>query len=244
MTHAREQNRFGSRRRRAERGLTLIELSVALAIVAVLFAGVVMSVGALTGSKAKAAAGELGGVIRSLYDTAALSGKTCRLVFQLPPEKDENGAARYWAECASGNVTTRKDRDEALRDEARAQEEKEKDKGRSSSRTTESSSDDTPSLQELMGREKDRVDSAATYQQYTAPEIEARELPANVRLSVWTKHQRQPVKSGLAYLYFFPQGYTEKAMVIVNQGDNAWTLTISPLTGKVSVVSEALEVPR
>ncbi|HLL55180.1 MAG TPA: prepilin-type cleavage/methylation domain-containing protein, partial [Myxococcaceae bacterium] len=88
------------------------------------------------------------------------------------------------------------------------------------------------------------VDSAATYQQYTAPEIEARELPANVRLSVWTKHQRQPVKSGLAYLYFFPQGYTEKAMVIVNQGDNAWTLTISPLTGKVSVVSEALEVPR
>jgi general secretion pathway protein H len=246
VTRLREQNRFGSRCRRAERGLTLIELSVALAIVAVLFAGVVMSVGALTGSKAKAAAGELGGVIRSLYDTAALSGKTCRLVFQIPAEKDENGTTRYWAECAAGNITTRRDRDEALRDEARAQEEKEKDKrrGGSSSRTTESSNSEEPSLQEPMAREKDRVDSAATYQEYTAPEISARELPGNVRVAVWTQHQKEAVKSGLAYLYFFPQGYTEKSMVIVNQGTNAWTLTVSPLTGKVSVVSEALEVPR
>lgn len=242
MTNAREQNRLQPRRRRAERGLTLIELSVALAIVAVLFAGVVMSVGAITGSKARAAAGELGGVIRSLYDTAALSGKTCRLVFQLPNEKDEDSATRYWAECAAGNITTQRDRDEALRDDNRAESERDKNKGRDDRASSSSSSGD--SLQELMGREKERVEAAATYSKFTSPEITPRELPSSVRLQVWTKHQREPVKNGLAYLYFFPQGYTEKAMVFVRQGKNVWTLTVSPLTGKTAVVGEALEVPR
>ena len=63
-------------------------------------------------------------------------------------------------------------------------------------------------------------------------------------MSVWTRHQKTAVEQGVAYLYFFPQGYTEKAHVYVRQGDNVWTLTVSPLTGKVSVVAEELEVPR
>src|SRR5262249_12216478 len=74
----------------AARGLTLIEVTIAMAIVALLFAAVVISVGAILGTKAKSTAAELAGVVRSLYDTAALSGKTCRLVFQLPgPRQDE-----------------------------------------------------------------------------------------------------------------------------------------------------------
>jgi general secretion pathway protein H len=32
--------------------------------------------------------------------------------------------------------------------------------------------------------------------------------------------------------------------VYVRQGDNVWTLTVSPLTGKVNIVAEELEVPR
>jgi len=48
----------------------------------------------------------------------------------------------------------------------------------------------------------------------------------------------------VAYLYFFPQGFTEKAHVYVRQGDNVWTLAVSPLTGKVEIAGEALEVPK
>jgi general secretion pathway protein H len=65
-----------------------------------------------------------------------------------------------------------------------------------------------------------------------------------VKLSVWTRHQREVARSGTAYLYFFPQGFTERAQLYVRQGDNVWTLSVSPLTGKTSVVGEALEVPR
>ena len=70
-------------------------------------------------------------------------------------------------------------------------------------------------------------------------------LPADVKIEVWTAKQREPAaKTGVAYLYFFPQGYTERAQVWVRQGDNTWTLTISPLTGKTKIHAEDLEVPR
>lgn len=229
--------------RRAQRGLTLIEITIALLIAAVLFSAVVAGVGAITGTKAKAAASELAGVIRSLYDTAALTGKTCRLVFELPQPKSED-SVKYHAECAEAGVTTSRDREADLKEENQARDEEKRLGGRDERRNFTRSSGSEPSLQDLMEQEQHRVEQAARYSAYTGEEVEARELPGNVRLSVWTRQQRTPVDSGVAYLYFFPQGYTEKAQVYVRQGDNVWTLTISPLTGKVNIVAEELEVPR
>jgi general secretion pathway protein H len=228
---------------RAARGMTLIEICIALLIAAVLFSAVVVGVGAITGTKAKATAGELAGVIRSLYDTAALSGKTCRLVFEIPGPKSES-KARYHAECAQKGVTTSRDRDAALRDENQVRDD-EKRLGKDERHNfTRASSGGAPNLQDLMEQEQQRVEQAARYSSYTGEEVEPHELPSNVTLSVWTRQQKTAVEQGVAYLYFFPQGYTEKAQVYVRQGDNVWTLTISPLTGKVNVVAEELEVPR
>jgi general secretion pathway protein H len=219
-------------------GLTLIELMIAMSIAAVLFSGAVVGVGAITGAKAKAAAGELAGVVRALYDSAALSGKTCRLAFQLSDSKEE-GPTKYWAECAAGNVTTARDRDEAQREEQRRR------AARTSNRPPElARREGEPNLQDLLAQEKERVEAAAKYSLYTAPEIAPRELPSNVKVSVWTRHQREPSKTGTAFLYFFPQGFTEKAMVFLRQGDNVWTLQVQPLTGKATVFGEQLEVPK
>ena len=229
--------------RRAQRGLTLIEIIIALLIASVLFAAVVTGVGALTGTKAKAAASELAGVMRSLYDTAALTGKTCRLVFELPGPKSEE-PVKYSAECAESGVTTSRDREGIIKEENKARDD-EKRLGRDERRNfTRGGSGGAPSLQDLMEQEQQRVEQAARYSSYTGEEVEARELPGSVTLSVWTRHQRLPAEQGVAYLYFFPQGYTEKAQLYVRQGDNVWTLTLSPLTGKVSIVAEELEVPR
>jgi len=223
------------------RGLTLIELTIALAIVVLLFAAVVTGVGAITGSRAKAAAGELGGVIRSLYDTASLTGRTCRLVFQLPDPRDDETRVKYWAECAPGNVTRRRDRENAIRDEIKKEQEDAKNASRRSGPRIASAQ---PTLQELMSQERDRVDSVARYSVYTAPEIAPRELPSGVHASVWTRHQHDAIGAGTAYLYFFPQGTTERALVYLRQGRNIWTLEVSPLTGKTTVVSDQVEVPR
>lgn len=232
-----------SRSRRSQRGLTLIEISVALMIAAVLFAAAVAGVGAITGSKAKATATELAGVIRSLYDTAALSGKTCRLVFELPPPKSED-APRYHAECAESGVTTSRDREGAIKDENRAREDEARESKDTRHNFRSENSGGAPSAQELLEQEQNRVEKVARFSAYTGEEIEPHEMPNNVSVSVWTRQQKTAVDQGVAYLYFFPQGYTEKAQVYVRQGDNVWTLVISPLTGKVNIVAEELEVPR
>jgi general secretion pathway protein H len=222
-------------------GLTFIELLVAFAVVALLVSGAVLGVGALTGTKAKASAAELAGVVRSLYDSAALSGKTCRLVFQLPTIR-QDGPTKYWAECAASNVTTSRNRDELLRQERERRPERLSNQPQPG--PGQPASAYQPSLQDLMAQERERVEASARYSVFTAPEVQPRQLPPSVKISVWTRHQREAVSTGTAYLYFFPQGFTEKAMIFVTQGSNAWTIAVQPLTGKAVVVADQLEVPR
>lgn len=222
-----------------QRGLTLIEIMVAMTIAVVLFAAVALSVGAITGSKAKAATGELAGTIRYIYDTANLTGKTCRLVFDMPSSKDEDGSVKYWAECAAGNITTSRDRENELKSATKDRDDRAQGKDISPSKLSDGSA-----YTELMAREQSRVDDKAKFSDFTDETLEKRELPTSVRLGIWTRHQKNEVKDGLAYLYFFPQGFTERAMVKVRQGDNVWTIKVEPLTGKAQVVAEDVEIPR
>ncbi|MEW6434054.1 MAG: type II secretion system protein [Myxococcota bacterium] len=229
--------------RRTPRGLTLIEITVALGIIVVLFAAVVFGVGALTGAKAKESAAELAGTIRALYDDAALSGRTCRLVFELPQERDEDGAVTWRAECAKSGVTAGAKRDDELRAANDADRRKSK-VDEDDERFKPLTDDSRPTVQELQAREQKRVEDAAKFSSFSSEDVVQKKLPSNVTVEVWTAKQRQPVKHGTAYLYFFPQGYTERAQVWVRQGSNTWTLTISPLTGKTVIHNDDLEVPR
>ena len=52
---------------------------------------------------------------------------------------------------------------------------------------------------------------------------------------VYTPRQAEPYRKGRAYLYFFPDGHTERAMIHLSDGDDFYTLRVSPLTGQVSV---------
>ena len=247
---------------RPHRGLTLIELLVALAVAASLFAALVLGLGALTGARARQAMGELGAAARSLYDTAALTGNTCRLVLLLP--RDDSAEFSYRAECANGPVTTAMDRDQEIRDATKAAVDAYRKGNRASSRTAAPAVDPRAAasgygsygaygssgsgasgstLLDLLDAEKARVEKAAAYSAFSTPEIQPRKM-SGVRVSVWTSHQRAKIENGLAYLYFFPQGYAERAQVTVRQGKNVWTLLVSPLTGKTSIVDGEPEVPR
>jgi general secretion pathway protein H len=227
-------------------GFTLLELIIVIALMGLMMGGAVMAIGAVTGSKAKASATELAGTIRLLYDSAALTGKTCRLVFELPGPKDDDTPVKYHAECAKFGLTARADREAELKELKDGERDREEKKRRAAedTRFRSLSSDGAPTVQELMAREKQRVEDDAKFDAFTSEEITEHTLPDAVRITVWTRHQREPVKSGTAYMYFFPQGFTERAQLGVKQGNNTWTLVVQPLTGKVSVVAEELEVPR
>ncbi len=226
---------------RPRRGFTLIEMMVALTIVVVMFAAVVYGVGGLTGARAKESSTELAGVIRNLYDTAALSGKTCRLVFDLPGERDEAGAVVWRAECAKSGVTAAAKRDDELK---AAGDKKGKDKLADDKRFKRLDSDGAPSVQELQDREKNRVEEATKFSSFQSDNVVEKHLASSVRVEVWTAKQKDRVKTGPAYLYFFPQGFTERAQIWIRQGSNTWTLTVSPLTGKTVIFNESLEMPR
>jgi general secretion pathway protein H len=221
---------------------------IVIAVIALITGGAIMSIGSLLGTKAKEASVELSGTIRLLYDSAALTGRTCRLVFTLPDVKDLEGRVKYKAECAKGALAARRDRDTELKDLDKL--EKERARKSASQLKAEDNkyksllSATNPTLQELQSREKLRVEEEAKYASFASAEISERTFPASVRLSVWTRHQREAVKSGTAYLYFFPAGFTERSQIVVTQGSNAWTLVVSSLTGRVNVVSDALEVPK
>lgn len=235
--------------RRGERGLTLIEIMIALGIIVVLLAAVVMSLDAVTGARAKKTAGTLSAVMRALYDEAALSGRTCRLVLVLPGEKDEEASVTYRAECAERAIAARRDRDEELREATEAA--KEKNPGQRAQEDAyefreqrDYSLTNGPSLDELLSAERKEVERSVQFGAFTSDLLdEPQDIPPEVKVSVWTKGQKEAAKSGIAYLYFHPQGYTERAMIFIEQGPNAWTIKLSPLTGKTQIVSEKLEIP-
>ncbi len=207
-----------------------------IAIAAMLLGAVVVGIGALTGARARATLGELGGAMRAMYDRAALTGHTCRMVFDLPPG-DTTGFT-YRAECAPRAVTTGGDREKVLKDDTQARDDAAKRGNRGSFNARSGSS-----LLDVLSREKDRVEAAAKFSVFTSPEVEPRRV-SGVKLSVWTPHQHQPARSGLAYVYFFPQGSAERAQLTARQGNSVWTLTVSPLTGNTTVVDGEPAIPK
>jgi len=198
--------------------MTLIELLVSMAIIAVVLGLTVVGIGALTGVQAKAVTNELAGAIRTLYDTSALTGRTCRLAFSLADDMEPG--TRYQAECSEKATAIR--RESTARFELK-----------------QSMAPQTATEKE----ERQKIEALLLQTGFSEQETKPRTLPSSVTLSVWTEHQLKATTQGKAYLYFFPQGFAENAQIVVRQSNNAWTLLVSGLTGKVQVVSEELEPP-
>lgn len=216
-----------------EQGLTLIELSIALLIVGLLLVAVVPSIEGVTGVRAREAAGKMSGIVRYMYNESALSGRPCRLVFDL----DQRA---YWAECTEGKFVLNSERERA-RDGAKFDDKNEQDKiDRELANNTSFTGDDA----EALKAEKERILKQADFAEFTNDTVERQSLPKGVDLEVWVDHQREKYSKGQAYLYFFPQGYTERAQLYLSSGSTVYTLQVQALTGKVKAFPDELELPR
>jgi len=200
------------------RGFTLIELMIVIAVVAIMAAAVIPAVNSVTGANARAAAGELAGALRWLFDTAALRHETCRMALDL-----DRGT--WWPECTTGEgrgpVLSRKgtvaEEDEALADR----------------------------FPDERDPEARRLLAGARFGEFRDRLAKRQRLPGSAAFTeVWTQHQREPLSRGMAYVYFFPQGQAEAARIPVADGSYAYTVILQPLTGRARVVSGKAEVPR
>ena len=63
-------------------------------------------------------------------------------------------------------------------------------------------------------------------------------------LRVLTTHNREPVETGTATVAYFPNGFVERSLIWIGMEDGmVLTLSIDPMTGRVFIYPEDLEVP-
>lgn len=207
---------------RSDRGLTLIEITIALMIVGLLMFVAVPSIEAVVGIRARETASKISGAIRYMYGHSALTGKVCRIVFDM----DERA---WWTECTEDRFVVSREKEQS-RQGGRVEEEERP--------PLEKANDEFEAL-------KIKVQKKADFTAFTDAEMKRQLLPDGADVAVWTPKQREKYVQGKAYLYFFPQGHTEKALIYVMNGDDdVYTLSVSPLNGRVKVVSQELPVPR
>jgi len=230
----------------AERGFTLIEIMVALAI-----AGLVTSLGvgglrSLAKSDLRAATAHLSGAIRYLFDRASTTGKYHRLVIDL-------NAGRYWAEVSDDrfyipreaeserDVRKRED-DEAQQDEEEKRKTDERNKRFSGSDSSSGGSFDLGKLEVGDFRPK-RVRFGAFKEMAIKPvTVKA----GTVRIAgVFTPRMTDEVTSGRAYIYFFPMGQTEPAIVHLTdaKGEAPYSIVVHPITGRVKILDRYVSPP-
>lgn len=207
-----------SRNVASSRGFTLIELGMVIGILVLVAAIAVPSLEAVFGVKTREEVTRVAGSIRAMYGESVLSGRTCRLVFDLEEKA-------YWPECAEGTVRVAA-KEESLRGQ----------------RVEEKARDFRGTEDEKQARSE--VEAKNAFAAYGADLAPRRNLREGVSFeSVWTQHQTEPYTKGKAYLYFFPGGRSERAYLHVGDGSDTWTIIVSPATGRTRVLPEKVPVP-
>lgn len=207
-------------------GFTLLEICISLVLLVMAMSVAIPGLESVTGMRMRTSAGELAGALRALYDQSALSGRTCRMAFDLDKRS-------YWPECAKADARISAMKEES-RDgqryvDARAEQ-------REQERLAELQRDNPIEAQ---------IEAKTPFARYQDQDIKRVQLPDGVEFDwIWTPHQTQKYSAGDAYLYFFPQGNVERGYIALKHNDEAVTLLVSPLTGKVQLVPGEAEVPK
>ncbi len=221
-------NGFIGSPRRTERGLTLVELLIVVALIAMLSAAVVFGSGMFGASRQRAAAAMIVSGIRTAFTRANATGRPVRLVFDL----EENLVSLE--ETASAVMLRENDEEESTGAGAEPVTEVERAAREESEAILKGPRAPRPSFRPVkeFGFQTDGK--------------EGRELGKGVSFRmVQTEHDGQERTEGRAYLYFWPGGGTEHAVIQLHQGkdDDGLTVVVSPLTGRAKIVRGEVGLP-
>lgn len=214
---------------RSKRGFTLLEIIIVLAIVASLsFLGVKMMSGTFS-SKARELSWRMSSTIRYLYNSAITENKTIRLTLDFESNS-------YWAEATHEKFLLEKGEDKEMSEKRRAEQEKKSPK----------KDEAEPAEDGKAGDEgEDKISYIepieTTFGSIEAPFVTTRTLPSGLYLKdVWTEHDEGAVGGGRAYVYFYPNGTSE--MAVINFKDEAdekhVSIMINPFNGETNISSE------
>lgn len=211
-----------------QRGLTLIEVVIAIALVAVLTGSMLFGRNMLVGSRMKAAATLIVSSVRFGLTRANTTGKPARLVIDFEKKQvsiEESSTSlmlREKSKDPSAGATPASSAEAKVRAE--------------SERIVEGPRAARPAFSKLTG-----VSGAIEELSVGRPLGEGVEL-----VRVKTEHDEQEITEGRAYIYFWPGGTTERAIVQLKKaGDKeaALTVVLSPLTGRAKIEKGAVDFP-
>ncbi len=217
-----------------QRGTTLIELMVVLGIIAMLVGTVTVGTFAVARSNLRASSSKLASAIRYCFNRSITTNSYFRLVIDLD-------SGKYWAERSDQRVfMTRGKLDSkggrAPDEAAQLKKELEIEAKEEAERKQRNAL-----AQYLEPPPRPKRAKFETFKDAALPPITMKKIKI---ADVFTPRQKEPFEKGRAYLYFFPDGHTERAMIRLRDGDSYYSLVVSPLTGRVDVQSGRSELPR
>lgn len=240
------------------RGFTLVEVIVTLAIVAISTAVVVPALNNITRADLRRSARGLSSTIRQCYDEAALSGQMQRIVFNVgDPHKNldadgnlkaavriESAEEALLFDASGGAFVTAADRDEDIESmQAPPFIDIDADSTKPAPPKASGKSAKPPAEGKQSGHSR-AFGALASINKLAQGDEEDHFKPKSVFalgrdvhiLDVWTEGMDQPLSQGEASLFFFSHGYTQNALVhLEDAGKNVFTISVASLTGRTQV---------
>ena len=232
--------------RASDRGFTLIEVLLVVTIGAVLAGLAIRGLRSLRKADLREASAQMSGAMRYLFDRASTTGKIHRIVIDMETRT-------YWAEVSDDRFYI--PREETV-EQLQAREEKE---------ATED--EEAAQKRERAAREAESGKSAGANSSFDLSKLEVADFrPKRARFasfkdlalkpvklkkakvrSVYTPRVTEPLTSGRAYVYFFPLGQTEPAIITLTDpesDDTIYSLVVHPITGRVRIYNQDVPPPR
>ena len=232
--------------RASDRGFTLIEVLIVVTIGAILAGLAIRGLRSLRKADLREASAQMSGAMRYLFDRASTTGKIHRIVIDM-----ETGT--YWAEVSDDRfyipreetveqLQAREDKEAAEDEEAAQKRERAAREAESGKSAGANSSFDLSKLDVADFRPKRA--RFASFKDLALKPVKLKK--AKIR-SVYTPRVTEPLTSGRAYVYFFPLGQTEPAIITLtapDSDDTIYSLVVHPITGRVRIYNQDVPPPR
>lgn len=235
---------------------TLVEMMIVIAIIGMMLAVGTYTLRNLTRANLREAAAGSSAAMRFAFDRALMTGTYVRLAIDLEH-------SRMWLEVSKDRVSLRHGREQHATDKRKRPGEDEDNDGLVTRKPLlpfglgggatggggegDEAPFDVKALVKAYERTLKPVERhKARFNKLTGPGVRMVQLKTGIFVdAVMTPRLEEPIDKGMAYVYFFPQGHAEPAIIhLRNKADEYYSVVMHPLTGQARIYNCRYRIPK